>query len=57
MNEMVPVIVDKGMEEVSLLNIHEDSDFPIDGRELHDALGIETRYNDWFQRMCEYGFQ
>lgn len=57
MNEMAPVIVDKGMEEVPLLNVHDGSDFPIDGRELHDALGIDTRYNDWFQRMCEYGFQ
>ena len=28
----------------------------VSGRELHDALEIETRYNDWFARMCEYGF-
>ena len=27
------------------------------GRELHAALGIETRYNDWFPRMAEYGFE
>ena len=26
------------------------------GRELHKALEIKTRYNDWFKRMCEYGF-
>ena len=26
------------------------------GRELHDALEIKARYNDWFKRMCEYGF-
>lgn len=26
------------------------------GRELHEALEIKTRYNDWFKRMCEYGF-
>lgn len=57
MNEMVPVIVDKGMEEVSLLNVHEDSDFPIEGRELHDALKVETPYHIWFPRMCEYGFE
>ena len=24
--------------------------------DLHKALGISTRYNDWFPRMCEYGF-
>ena len=26
------------------------------GRELHEKLGITTRYADWFKRMCEYGF-
>ena len=39
-----------------ILNLRNDSAFPIDGRELHAKLGIETRYNDWFKRMCEYGF-
>lgn len=28
----------------------------VSGRELHEALGIETAYKDWFPRMCEYGF-
>ncbi|MBD5159348.1 MAG: hypothetical protein HDT23_03800 [Ruminococcus sp.] len=28
----------------------------VSGRELHEALEVETRYNDWFARMCEYGF-
>lgn len=28
----------------------------VSGHELHNALGITTRYNDWFTRMCEYGF-
>ncbi len=40
-----------------LLNIIPDTDHPISGRELHERLGIETRYNDWFPRMCEYGFE
>lgn len=26
------------------------------GRDLHKVLKIKTRYNDWFPRMCEYGF-
>lgn len=26
------------------------------GRDLHEALGISTKYADWFPRMCEYGF-
>ena len=29
----------------------------VSGCELHKVLGIETRYNDWFPRMCEYGFE
>ena len=41
-----------------LIPIQYDSDKPtVSGRELHAALEIETRYNDWFLRMCEYGFQ
>lgn len=26
-------------------------------RLLHEKLGIKTRFNDWFPRMCEYGFE
>lgn len=39
-----------------ILNLRNDSAFPIDGRELHAKLGISTKYVDWFKRMCEYGF-
>ena len=28
----------------------------VTGRELHEFLEVETRYNDWFRRMCDYGF-
>ena len=35
-----------------------DSDNPtVSGRELHSLLKINTRYNDWFPRMCAYGFR
>ena len=27
------------------------------GRDLHDALEVQTAYKDWFPRMCEYGFE
>lgn len=27
------------------------------GRDLHRFLQVKTRYNDWFQRMAEYGFE
>jgi anti-repressor protein len=42
---------------MDLISIENASEFPIRGRELHEQLGIETRYNDWFKRMCEYGFE
>ena len=28
----------------------------ISARELHERLKINTRFNDWFPRMVEYGF-
>lgn len=40
-----------------LIKVNYDKEQPtVSGRELHEALEIETRYNDWFKRMCEYGF-
>lgn len=40
-----------------LIRINFDSDCPtVSGRELHAALKINTKYPDWFARMCEYGF-
>ena len=27
------------------------------GRDLHEALEVQTAYKDWFPRMCEYGFE
>ena len=41
-----------------LLKICGSKDNPtVSGRALHEALEIKTRYNDWFPRMCEYGFE
>ena len=40
-----------------LIAINYDTDKPtVSGRELHEALEIETPYHKWFPRMCEYGF-
>jgi len=44
------------MNELINVNYGDDGSPTVSGRELHEALGIETRYNDWFKRMCEYGF-
>lgn len=57
MNEQI-YQVENGMgNAIALLSINDESDFPIDGRELHRALGVGTSYKDWFPRMCEYGFE
>lgn len=40
-----------------LIKITYDNDRPtVSARELHEFLEVDTRYNDWFLRMCEYGF-
>lgn len=40
-----------------LIAINYDTDKPtVSGRELHEALGINTPYTQWFGRMAEYGF-
>ena len=28
----------------------------VSGRELHEFLGVKSRYNDWFNNMTAYGF-
>ncbi len=32
-------------------------DMKVSGRKLHMFLDVATRYNDWFSRMLEYGFE
>lgn len=40
-----------------LIAINYDTDKPtVSGRELHEALDINTPYTQWFGRMAEYGF-
>jgi phage anti-repressor protein len=40
-----------------LISINYDNEkLSVSGRDLHEALKVETRYNDWFSRMCGYGF-
>ena len=45
-------------ENMSMIKVtYGDNDTPtVSGWELHKALGVKARYNDWFARMCEYGF-
>lgn len=44
MNELIPISYDN------------EENPTISGRELHEALEVETPYRLWFPRMCEYGF-
>ena len=41
-----------------LININtKGENITLSGRELHEFLEVKTRYNDWFSRMLEYGFE
>ena len=44
MNELLKIEINKNQEQV------------VSGRLLHQFLGINTRYNDWFNRMLEFEF-
>ena len=44
------------MNELIKITTNEMGEPTVLGRELHDFLGVTTRYNDWFPRMVEYGF-
>lgn len=39
------------------VKVNENQEPVVSGRQLHNGLEIGTRYNDWFNRMLEYGFQ
>lgn len=44
------------MEELIKVELNERQEPIVGGRELYEALGIQTQYTKWFERMCEYGF-
>ena len=50
---------DLSMNEMpAVININCKTENPtVSGRELHTFLEVKERYNDWFPRMCEYGFE
>ena len=40
-----------------LIKVQErDGEQLVSGRELHKFLEVKTRFDKWFNRMCEYGF-
>lgn len=43
------------MNEIIQIN-YESENPTVSARDLHEALEVGTRFNDWFPRMAEYGF-
>ncbi len=44
------------MNEILKIEVNENQEPIVGGRELHEVLEIKTPYTQWFERMCEYGF-
>ena len=44
------------MNELINIKTSETGEPSVSGRELHEFLGVQTLYKDWFPRMVEYGF-
>ncbi len=44
------------MKDLIKIEVNENQEPIINGKELHETLKIETQYTKWFERMCEYGF-
>ena len=44
------------MNELIKVEINENNEQVISGRELHKALEVTERYSSWFDRMTQYGF-
>lgn len=36
---------------------NENGDLLVSGRDLHEFLDVTERYNSWFERMLQYGFE
>ena len=44
------------MNEIININLNDNQEPVVSGRKLHEALGVNSRYTTWFERMTEYGF-
>lgn len=44
------------MKDLIKIEVTENQEPIVNGRELHRVLEIKTAYKDWFPRMVEYGF-
>lgn len=44
------------MNELINITLNDNHEPVVSGRQLHEALRVKTRYDNWFSRMTEYGF-
>ena len=44
------------MNELINVTLNDNHEPVVSGRQLHEALGVKTKYADWFNRMIDYGF-
>lgn len=44
------------MNGIIKINLNDNQEPVVSGRQLHEALGVQSRYTTWFERMTEYGF-
>ena len=44
------------MKDLIKIEINENNEQVVSGRELHEFLEIGTQYTKWFERMKDYGF-
>lgn len=44
------------MNNLINITLNENHEPVVSGRQLHETLGVKTRYDNWFNRMTEYGF-
>ena len=45
------------MNDLLKINTENPERMTLSARDLHEFLGIETRFNDWIPRMIDYGFE
>lgn len=44
------------MQEIININLNDNHEPIVSGRQLHEALEVRTPYDKWFPRMADYGF-
>ncbi|MDW8760146.1 phage antirepressor KilAC domain-containing protein [Streptococcus suis] len=44
------------MNEIINVSVNDNQEPVVSGRQLHEALGVNSNYTTWFDRMTEYGF-